>query len=92
MSKRKTYYFKKYYPGFCTGFESDFDYVEFINWKSFIKRYTKEFPLRDGFVYCYSEDYLMVARGGENPECWVVGRTDFPLSKHYNNYKLVKGC
>ena len=91
MAELKKYWFKKYYPGFCTGFESKFDYVEFKYWKSFIKKYTKEFPLRDDFVYCfetkdYETYYLMVSKLGKK-EWWVVGTTNYPIINKYESYE-----
>ncbi len=90
--ERKTHWFKKYYPSFCTGFESKFDYTEFKNWKSFIKRYVKEFPLRDDFEYATSQEdnYChLVAVSEHTKEHWVVGKTDVNLSKYYKDWKYI---
>ena len=93
MAERKTYWFKKHYPGFCTGFESKFDYIEFKNWKSFIKKYTKEFPLIDDYVYCFgTEDYktyYLMASKLSKKEWWVVGTTNYPIINKYKHYETA---
>ena len=88
----KKYYFKKYYPAFCSGFSSKVDNVEFTYWKSFLKKYEKEFPALDGYIHAYSyhdydkDKYILMSVSPEKNEWWVIGFTNYPLNKKYKYF------
>jgi hypothetical protein len=92
---KKKYYFKKYYPEFCSGFTSSVDEVTFNDWDEFMKKYNKEFPLSTNYFYAFSNDtycidnpkyaLMSVSKDGEN--WWVEGYTNFPLDSIYENYE-----
>lgn len=88
MSK---YYFNKYRPTFFTGFEDDFDHIEFDNFDDFISTYEKKYPLEDGYRYCYTyldfyNEYTLMIINKDKSSWYVVGKTNFPLNTMYENF------